>query len=39
MRGDLETIQRHENLLQQYPDYLAVYQLLTQQLQALKKNP
>lgn len=38
MRGDLKTIQRHENLLQQYPDYLAVYQLLTQQLQTLKKN-
>lgn len=34
VRGDLATIVRHEDFLQQYPDYLAVYQLLTQQLQA-----
>lgn len=33
-RGDLQTIVRHEDFLKQYPDYLAVYQLFTQQLQA-----
>lgn len=33
VRGDLQTIERHQQFLEQYPDYLAVYQLLTQQIQ------
>jgi predicted short-subunit dehydrogenase-like oxidoreductase (DUF2520 family) len=38
VRGDTKTIARHETFLQQYPDYLQVYQLLTHQLQAQTKK-
>lgn len=38
VRGDAQTIIRHQNFLQQYPDYLAVYQLLTKQIQTCQQK-
>lgn len=35
MRGDLQTIARHQEFLQQYPDYLTLYNIFTGQLEAL----
>lgn len=33
IRGDLQTIARHEHFLQCYPNYLVIYQTITKQLQ------
>lgn len=35
MRGDVQTIERHRKFLEVYPNYLALYQLFTSQLQEL----
>ena len=35
MRGDQQTIDRHDRFLEQYPDYQALYRLFTVQLQAM----
>ncbi len=35
MRGDLQTIARHQQFLQQYPNYLQLYNLFTEQLETI----